>query len=172
NFRRFWNYEINLFRKNSNFFEDRKKLSLKKKPLPLLIISCTKSKLKGVQLLPALIRYQGPLISLVRRAFLLDNSSPSFNVLILSAKFGPLSPHQPIPEYNQIMTPERLEELQPLLIGKILSLNPKNLFINLSKNYFSPIEFKDRLIPKIVAKGTYMERYNQTKEIIGKWKQK
>jgi len=167
---RFWSYEVSELRKNKDSIDDWSK-SMEKGHRPLLLISCTRNKLPDVRPLPTLVRYQGPLISLVRRIFLLANTLPSFNVLILSAKFGPLTPQQLIPTYDEIMTPDRLEELSPKLIEKILSLKPNALFINLSKNYFVHLDLKDNSITKIVAKGDYRTRYDQTKKILREWSQ-
>lgn len=167
---RFWSYEISELRKNKYAIDNWSK-SMEKDHRPLLLISCTRNKFPDVQPLPALVRYQGPLISLVRRFFLLENTLPSFNVLIFSAKFGPLTPQQLIPTYDEIMTPDRLEELSPKLVEKILSLKPNALFINLSKNYFVHLDLKDNSITKIVAKGDYRTRYDQTKKILREWSQ-
>lgn len=171
---RFWSYEVSELRKNKDAIDDWGKKMEQKDPLPLLLISCTRNKFPGVQPVSALVRYQGPLISLVRRIFLFNfrkNNLPSFNVLFFSAKYGPLAPQQPIPTYDQIMTPERLEELSPKLIEKIRSLKPNALFINLSKNYFVHLDLKDDSITKIVAKGNYRTRYDQTKKILREWAQ-
>lgn len=167
--RRFWDYENEQIEKKADFLERWGKDTSRQNHIPLVLVSCTKHKMKHPHHVPALIRYQGPIISLIRRVFLLyseNNTFPPFNIIILSAKFGLLSPHQKIPYYDQIMSSDQLKELQPLLIEKLRSLKPKSMFINLSKTYFMPIELKNNLIKLFVAKGSYQERYDQTRKFL------
>jgi hypothetical protein len=76
-----------------------------------LILSCTERKRHDQELLPAVERYDGPSFRLLRR--FRKQTTESIEVYILSAQFGLIHCEEPIPYYDQMMTPQRSTELKP-----------------------------------------------------------
>lgn len=91
----------------------------------LLVLACSQRKRAGVELLPAIERYDGPTFR-VLRAFLRDNPNPREhpNVFILSAAYGLIPAAQPISHYDQLMTAQRADELR-IQVLKIFSTLPQ-----------------------------------------------
>jgi hypothetical protein len=85
----------------------------------LLILSCTQRKRQAPGLLPAIDRYDGPAFRLLRR--FRDQMLELPDVFVLSARYGLIPYEEPIPHYDQPMTPERAREMQPQ-IGQTLRL--------------------------------------------------
>ena len=79
----------------------------------LLIISCTGAKDKTPGLLPAVMRYKGPLYPTLHKAMREDRFPKSLDILIVSAKYGLLKSDEPIECYDQEIDAERAEELRP-----------------------------------------------------------
>src|SRR5690349_5361375 len=84
----------------------------------LLILACSQRKRLVPTLLPALDRYDGPAFRVVRR-YLLTDPADRPDIYILSARFGLIGSDDPIPEYDQRMTPERMRELAPALVERL-----------------------------------------------------
>lgn len=77
----------------------------------LLILSCAQRKRQDSGLLPAIDRYDGPAFRLLRR--FREQISELPDVFVLSARYGFIHYEEPIPDYDQRMTPQRARELQP-----------------------------------------------------------
>ncbi len=77
----------------------------------LLLISCSQRKRRDPGLLPAINRYDGPAFQVLRR-YLRTPRHPQLQVYVLSAEFGVISSHTPIPYYNRRMTIERARHLR------------------------------------------------------------
>jgi hypothetical protein len=77
----------------------------------LLILSCTERKRHDLDLLPAVERYDGPAFRLLRG--FRKQTSESLEVYILPAQFGLIDCEEPIPYYDQMMTPHRATEPEP-----------------------------------------------------------
>jgi len=69
--------------------------------------------------LPAIERYDGPPFRVLRRYF---REQPEHNVdaFVLSAKWGLIPADQPIPLYEQSMSRERAQALQPMVTRALL----------------------------------------------------
>src|SRR5262245_37902651 len=105
----------------------------------LLILMCSARKRGGAEPIPAIERYDGPLWQ-VLRSFL--RSQPLFaadlDVHALSAAFGLIPAMQPILWYDQIMAPERADELHPVVLERFRELvidHHSSLCLGLSHHY-------------------------------------
>lgn len=134
-------------------------------PKRLLILSCSQRKHPDPGLLPAIERYDGPQFQIVRkylRAYPAERQSLA--VYILSAKFGLILANQPIPNYNQRMTPKYAQELQPQVLPKLESLlsGCDELFINLGQSYWQVLVGYEKIIPPhltpVIAQGSQGRR--------------
>jgi hypothetical protein len=118
-------------------------------PRSLLIVSCSQCKRSDPGLLPAIDRYDGPTFRVLRR-FLKERPSAALDIFILSAKFGLIPHNQPIPNYDQRMTPLRAQELHPSVMGElrhILSSHSYQKFcICLGKIYLLALDGYNTLI--------------------------
>ena len=79
----------------------------------LLIISCSGAKDKTPELLPAVMRYKGPLYPTLHKAIREDRLPKNLDILIVSAKYGLLKSKDPIEDYDQKMDIRRANELRP-----------------------------------------------------------
>jgi hypothetical protein len=104
----------------------------------LLILPCSKRK-KLFSETSALDLYDGPFYRVLRK-----NMSPNLDSLILSAKYGLISSKDTVSYYDQIMTPERAEELSPEIMTKLETIIRNGcydeIFINLGKTYMLALE--------------------------------
>lgn len=76
--------------------------------------------------MPALLRYDGPSARVVRRFLLLHPADASqLTIAILSAEYGLILAHDPIPAYNRLMTPARARELVPAVCAALASLRER-----------------------------------------------
>lgn len=109
----------------------------------LLLLSCGKRKRADLDLLPALERYDGPLFRVVRR-FCATHPLSQPDIYILSAKFGLISANQPIPNYDQRLTPERASELRPAVqetLAQILTQHSyADLYYALGRDYAQSLD--------------------------------
>lgn len=104
----------------------------------LLIIPCSKIK-KPQSDICALDLYDGPFYRLIRKYH-----PKSFEILILSAKYGIIKSDEIISYYDQKMTKERANELNDTIhffLSRYLVENQfENVYINLGKLYFAALE--------------------------------
>jgi hypothetical protein len=118
----------------------------------LLILSCSQRKRPDPGLLPAIERYDGPAFRVLRKFF---RERPlemqSLDVYILSAEFGLFSAHQPIPNYDRRMTPERADDLRrqalTTLEGILKKAQYEKLFISVGKDYLQALAGYELLTP-------------------------
>ena len=105
----------------------------------LLIISCSGAKDKTPGLLPAVMRYKGPLYPTLHKAMRENRFPKSLDILIVSAKYGLLKSDELIEDYDQRMDDNRAEELRPSIQKKLEAfLDGKDydqLFNGLWKDY-------------------------------------
>ena len=110
----------------------------------LLIISCSGAKDKTPGLLPAVMRYKGPLYPTLHKAIRENRFPKSLDILIISAKYGLLKSDEPIEDYDQKINDERARELRPSVQKKLeVFLDGKNynqLFNGLWKDYQAVLE--------------------------------
>lgn len=110
----------------------------------LLIIACSQRKRSTPNLLSAIDRYDGSSFRLIRR-FLRQKTLPQIppDLYILSAMFGLISSQEKIPNYDMVMTINRAENLQPIVVSKlqeIMSLKSyKKILICVGKNYLKAL---------------------------------
>jgi hypothetical protein len=104
----------------------------------LLILSCSATKRRDSDLLPALERYEGPAYRLLRKALreLAEVHQP--RVAILSAEFGLIAGDTPIPWYDRRIDAARAARLAPAVqqgTAALLDAEVTNVFVYLSRDY-------------------------------------
>lgn len=89
----------------------------------LLVLACSATKRSDPGRIHALLRYDGPSARVVRH-FLQHHPSEAsrLTIAILSAEYGLILAHDPIPAYNRLMTPARARELAPDVRAALASL--------------------------------------------------
>jgi Family of unknown function (DUF6884) len=90
-------------------------------------MSCSQRKRAESRLLPAIERYDGPTFRVVRH-FLQERPSKPLDIFIVSAKFGLIPSDQPIPNYDQRMTPFRIQELHPQIIAELKNIRSSQFY--------------------------------------------
>jgi hypothetical protein len=121
----------------------------------LLILKCSSRKRGGVELMPAIDRYDGPLWQ-VLRSFLREQPlfAANLDVYVLSAGFGLIPSTQLIPWYDQTMAPERADELRPAVLGRLAELlagEHLDLCLGLSQRYLRAMLGWEALVPPSMA---------------------
>jgi len=101
-------------------------------------MACSRRKLQNDGLLPAIERYDGPAFRVLRR-YLRSAPEAPLHTVILSAQFGLLAHDEPIPRYDQRMTPQRAEALRASVtehLRRVLADAPYHeVFIHAGKEY-------------------------------------
>ena len=147
----------------------------------LLIINCSKSKYSDVENLPAIERYNGVVFRVVRK-FLRQQTSDHLDIFILSAKFGLISSHELIPNYDQKMDKKRSQEIQSSVNAKFCELLQTGVYnrclLCMSQDYLHIFNEYEENIPKnltiTIATGTIGKKlsilhqwlYGQTPEYL------
>lgn len=104
-----------LLKKLSSFFRSSTERTTSNGTRNLLLISCSATKEVMGNLLPAILRYCGR-VHLMVKAILQAKSWPkNTDMLIISAKYGVLSPLDPIPYYERRLLPENVSTLSNLV---------------------------------------------------------
>ena len=85
----------------------------------LLIISCSGAKDETPGLLPAVMRYKGPLYPTLHKAIRENRFPNNLDILIVSAKYGLLKSDESIGCYDQEINDERARELRPNVQKKL-----------------------------------------------------
>lgn len=118
----------------------------------LLILSCSARKRGPLSSVPAIDRYDGPAWQVLRSALREQPLLTSdIDVYVLSAAYGLISSGDPIPMYNQVMTPERADELRPEALEKLTRLAQRDyadLCLGLGKVYLQALEGWQHIVPK------------------------
>ncbi|MFX1466176.1 MAG: hypothetical protein ACFFA5_06875 [Promethearchaeota archaeon] len=133
----------------------------------LLIVSCSATKSSQIKSIPALLRYLGKTFLFLKH-LLLENSWPiHVDLLIVSAKFGLVKPKEPIPFYEQQLTPETISKTEQIIDDQIENqeFNYIECFLNLSKLYLKAINSLENVLQSI---GCSIKKIveNQTKRNI------
>jgi|SRR5579884_3935447 len=119
-------------------------------PFSLLLLSCSKRKLLTPGLLPAIERYDGPQIRLLRKFFRM-NPKTNVEALILSTMFGIIPTSEPIPYYDEHMTIQRALELRQCVLEtlgqRLRQKSYQNLIVSLGQDYQQAIIGIDSLLP-------------------------
>ena len=104
-----------------------------------MILSCSNAKKKSKGSLPAIERYDGINYRIIKKLQREGNFPADLDVVIISAKYGFLTPDIPIEYYDQKMTKERALELQSKVSSKLNEFLQNNgyseIFVNLGKKY-------------------------------------
>jgi hypothetical protein len=121
----------------------------------LLILSCSKRKRSGPDLLPAIERYDGPTFRVLRR-FLREQPGRAgqLDVFVLSAAYGLIPGWSPINEYDQVMTPQRATELRDEMLtifANLIRTGYTKLCLAMSAKYLMALEGWPALVPKEVS---------------------
>jgi hypothetical protein len=120
-------------------------------------MSCSQRKTAGKGLIPAIDRYDGPALRVLRK-YLREVSDPGLSVYLLSAKFGVIARSRRIPNYDHKMNAERADWLRKRAVQRIKSIlrNRKyneGFFVG-SRNYLRAIEPLNQFEPSFrEAKG-------------------
>lgn len=113
----------------------------------LLIVSCSQRKRSDLALLPAIDRYDGPAFRLLRR-FFREKPSVKLDTFILSAKFGLIAKDKLIPNYDQRMTKEQSQEIQPGVLKELQCIfrqnNYQRLCLCMGQNYLLALDGYDK----------------------------
>jgi len=140
----------------------------------LLIVSCSESKDKSSQPIPAIQRYTGPCYKVINK-LRKENKFPSnLEIGIISAKYGFLKATDLIEYYDLRMSEKRAKELNREILKKLESLLEEGyfhtIFINLGKDYLPAINGFQNIISQntkvIFAKGKIGQRLSQMKSWI------
>ena len=129
----------------------------------LLIISCSKSKIKTTGVLPAYKRYsKGRVYQSLCRSKNEGYFPKNLDILIISAEYGLLKWDEPIECYNQKMSIPQARKLRPSIQEGLESfLDGKDydqLFINLGKEYCETLRgFDFEKYIKVVSKPEKIE---------------
>lgn len=131
----------------------------KRSPNRLLLISCSKRKRAGDELMPAIDRYDGPAFYVLRR-YLRETDDRQLRVYILSAEFGIIYARKQIPCYDRLMTRSRARELREQTTQALRSILHKTryteLFICAGAVYQGAIEIpylQQTVSVKVAARG-------------------
>lgn len=114
----------------------------------LLIQSCSASKKDKPG--PAIDVYDGYFYKIIGKALREDSVDENIDIKILSAKYGIIDSDYEISPYDQRMTEERAEELNPEIIsqlkGELNSANYDKIVVNVGKDYKKALEgLKDEI---------------------------
>ena len=134
----------------------------------LLIISCSGAKDKAPGLLPAVMRYKGPLYPTLHKAMREKRFPKSLDILIVSAKYGLLTSNELIEDYDQKIDAKRARELRPSVQEKLEAFlggeDYDQLFNGLWKDYQAVLEGFDlekrfdTVVPVKVNRGKRMSQ--------------
>jgi hypothetical protein len=129
----------------------------------LVVISCSAAKVHSPRApLAALDRYDGVFYRVVRKAIRERCLSPGIELVILSAKYGLISPSTRIPFYEQRLTRERAMILGPVVRQKMASLLRRRsycrLLVNMGRDYEAILREMPELNDAIWATGSIGRR--------------
>lgn len=115
-----------------------------------VVLACSDRKRPGRKPLPAIERYDGPLFRVLRRAEQVGAGPTA--TLVLSAKFGLVDGHDPIPDYDKRMTRERAAELREsvrnALSRALVQADVHDLFIAVGTSYEPALADAADVIPE------------------------
>ena len=138
----------------------------------LLVQSCSKSKNKAVEPVPALELYSGYFYKIIKKAMREGDLRSDFDLCILSAEHGLIEPTTEITTYDRRMDAERAIELADQVTSELVSViaesNHDEVVVNMGEEYRAAI---DGIASKVDANVHYIsgklgERGNILKRII------
>ena len=105
----------------------------------LVILACSATKRHDAGLLPALSRYDGPAYRTLRKAQAAIAPAHRPDVLILSGKYGLITPTTPIPDYDQQLTTAQAlslrDKVRAALADHLLTRRYDETFISMGAVY-------------------------------------
>jgi hypothetical protein len=105
----------------------------------LIILACSATKRYDLGLLPALSRYDGPAFRTLRNALAAIAPAHRPDVLILSGKYGLITPTTPLPNYDHQMTTAQAlglrDQVRAALDQHLLTCRYDETFISLGAVY-------------------------------------
>jgi hypothetical protein len=119
----------------------------------LLIVSCSATKSSQVKPIPALLRYLGKTFLFLKH-FLTKSWPTHVDLLIVSARFGLVKPKEPIPFYEQQLTPETISETERLIdeqTNKLEFAKYIECFLNLPQIYLKAIKSLETVLQNITC---------------------
>ena len=140
----------------------------------LLIMSCSKTK-KHLNNVPAIELYDGQAYRVIKK-----NSAENLEIVIISAKYGPIRSTEIISYYDQVMTVARAvglrQNVENVIRNVIRNHNLGKIFISLGFPYNLAVSeeligFLDKNFYLQVAHGPIGKRLHQLKEWLGSLKQ-
>ncbi len=134
----------------------------------LLLMSCGSRKRPDTMPLPALERYDGPSFRVLRRYLATHPVAPP-DVYILSARYGLIPTDQPIPYYDQRLTPQRATELEPAvrdMLARILARREfEQIYLAVGRDYARALDGSTEFMPAaasvVAAEGSQGKRLAQ-----------
>lgn len=132
----------------------------------LIVMSCSKTK-KHLENVPAMDLYDGQAYRVIRK-----RSPENLEILIISAKYGPIRSTDVVSYYDQVMTVARAAEMrdhvESVISSFILDHSPDRIFIILGFPYNLSIskklmDFLDENFCLQVASGPIGKRLHQLK---------
>jgi hypothetical protein len=110
--------------------------------MDLLILSCSATKRPDAGTMPALDRYDGPGYRVLRKCFR-EQPEKHIAIWIISAEFGLIRSHDPIPTYDRKMTAERAVDLANTINAQFHALRyglfAERVLLHMSPVYHSAI---------------------------------
>ena len=109
-----------------------------------LILACSRKKVHNDTMLPAIVRYDGPMFRVLRNYS--ETSNEELEIYILSAKFGLIQHTRKIPYYDQKLTAKETDKLKAKVINqaKRLFADEKSrrhkTFVSVGKTYWNVLE--------------------------------
>src|SRR5258706_6351699 len=131
----------------------------------LLLMSCGSRKRPDTMPLPALERYDGPSFRVLRRYLATHPVAPP-DVYILSARYGLIPTDQPIPYYDQRLTPQRATEPEAAvrdMLARILARREfEQIYLAVGRDYARALDGSTEFMPAaasvVAAEGSQGKR--------------
>jgi hypothetical protein len=138
----------------------------------LLILSCSQTKIKNTDMLPAIERYDGPSYKVLRKIMNSSNYNNSLDIAIISAKYGLLQPDDIIEDYDLKMNKDIAESLNNEVVEELrkqISNNKyENIFLNIGSDYKLAVDGFNKRLPRnteiLYANGKIGEKLSQMKK--------
>lgn len=111
----------------------------------LLLLSCSDAKrVQPIEPLPAIDRYNGVFFQVLKKWRREHPQAQGPDVLIISARFGLLSPETPIPYYDQRLKADQAKILAPkvqaVLQGQMTARGYTDILVNLGRDYLPVLD--------------------------------
>lgn len=126
----------------------------------LLVVSCSKKKIKVETPTPAIYVYDGPVYKTLRKMGLDFKNENGLDILILSAKHGFIEPMTEITYYDQIMTKDSAEKMRPMLEKQLLDFLSRKEYSEIAVNLGKPYMLAFQKMIPYLSEETKMEFFD------------